>query len=36
VIGKQRSYQPIEVALTFDANHKLLEWKVKDGKFAEG
>jgi hypothetical protein len=36
VIGKQRCYQPIEVTLTFDANRKLVERKIKDGKFVEG
>jgi hypothetical protein len=35
VIGKLRCYQPIEVALTFDANRKLVERKVKDGKLVE-
>jgi hypothetical protein len=35
LIGKQRCYQPIEVTLTFDANHKLVERKVKNGKFVE-
>jgi hypothetical protein len=35
VIGKQRCYQPIEVALTFDAHRKLVERKITDGKFVE-
>ncbi len=35
LIGKQRCYQPIEVALTFDAKRKLVDRKVTDGKFVE-
>jgi hypothetical protein len=33
--GKQRCFQQIEVTLTFDANHKLIDRKVTGGKFVE-
>jgi len=33
LIGKQRCFQQIEVTLTFDAQHKLVERKVEGGKF---
>jgi hypothetical protein len=35
LIGKQRCFQQIEVTLTFDAHHKLIERKVEGGKFVE-
>ena len=33
--GKQRCFQQIEVTLTFDAHRKLIDRKVKGGKFIE-
>ncbi len=35
LIGEQRCYQPIEVELTFDKDHRLLDQKIKGGKFIE-
>jgi len=33
MIGKQRCFQPIEVTLTFDANHRLIDRQVTGGEF---
>lgn len=33
--GNQHCYQRIEVMLTFDANRKLVERKIENGKFVE-
>ncbi len=35
LIGKQRCFQPIQVTLTFDAHHKLVDRKIEGGKFVE-
>ena len=35
LIGQQRCFQPIEVTLTFDAHHKLIDRKIEGGKFVE-
>ncbi len=35
LMGKQRCFQQIEVTLTFDARHKLIDRKVTDGQFVE-
>jgi len=35
LMGKQRCFQQIEVALTFDANRKLIDRKIEGGKFIE-
>jgi hypothetical protein len=36
LIGKERCFQSIEVTLRFDAQHKLIDRKITDGKFVEG
>ncbi len=33
LIGEQRCYQPIEIELTFDKDHRLITQKIKGGKF---
>ena len=33
--GKQRCFQQIEVTLTFDAHHKLIDRKIEGGKFVK-
>lgn len=35
LMGKQRCFQQMEVALTFDANRKLIDRKIEGGKFVE-
>ena len=35
IIGNEHCYQPIEVELTFDRNHKLIDRKIKNGQFVE-
>ncbi len=35
LIGEQRCYQPIEVTLTFDKNHHLINRKVSGGQFTD-
>ena len=35
LIGQQRCFQQIEVTLTFNANHKLIDRKIEGGKFVE-
>ena len=35
LMGKQRCFQPIQVTLTFDAHHKLVDRKIEGGKFVE-
>jgi hypothetical protein len=35
LIGEQRCYQTVEVELTFDKNHRLIDRQVKGGKFIE-
>lgn len=35
IIGNERCYQPIEVELSFDRNHKVIERKIRNGQFAE-
>ena len=35
LMGKQRCFQQIEVTLTFDARHKLIDRKATDGQFVE-
>lgn len=36
LMGTQRCFQTIEVALKFDANKKLLAKEITGGKFVEG
>lgn len=33
IIGSQRCFRPIEVDLTFDVNHQLIERQIQNGKF---
>ena len=35
LMGKQRCFQPIQVTMTFDAHHKLVDRKIEGGKFVE-
>jgi hypothetical protein len=35
VIGEQRCFQQIEIELTFDRNRRLMERKIKGGKFSD-
>ena len=35
LIGGQRCYQPIEIELSFDKNKKLIDQKIKGGKFVD-
>ncbi len=35
LMGKQRCFQQIQVTLTFDAHHKLVDRKIEGGKFVE-
>ncbi len=35
IIGAERCYQPIQVELTFDRNHKLIDRKISGGEFIE-
>ena len=35
LMGKQRCFQRIEVTLTFDARHKLIDRNATDGQFVE-
>lgn len=35
LMGKERCFQQIEVTLTFDAHHKLIDRKIEGGKFVE-
>jgi hypothetical protein len=35
LIGEQRCYQTVEVELTFDKDHRLIDRQVKGGKFIE-
>ena len=35
LIGDQRCYQPIELTLKFDKNHKLVERQINGGKYIE-
>ncbi len=35
IIGNQHCYQPIEVEMTFDRNHKLIDRKIKNGQFVD-
>jgi hypothetical protein len=35
LIGEQRCYQTVEIELTFDKNHRLIDQKIKGGKFIE-
>jgi hypothetical protein len=35
LVGEKRCYQPIEVMLEFDKNHKLIEKQIRGGKFIE-
>jgi hypothetical protein len=35
LVGEKRCYQPIELALKFDKNHKLIEKQINGGKYIE-
>ena len=35
LMGKQRCFQQIQVTLTFDAHHKLVDRKIEGGQFVE-
>lgn len=35
LIGEQRCYQPIEVKLTYDSRHKLIERQITGGEFVD-
>jgi hypothetical protein len=35
LMGSQRCYQQIEVELTFDAGHRLIQKEIRAGKFVE-
>jgi hypothetical protein len=35
LVGHQNCFRPIEVTLTFDANRRLLDREIADGKFVE-
>ena len=35
LMGEQRCFQQIEVELTFDSNHKLIDRRIRGGKFVD-